>query len=148
MIAFFQKQKNVFSLGELIGELKMDTRTVKDWLSLYQVFSQGPALRKIKVNDHVVYEVIHKEEKKEITKGKVTLGPKEGLRRSKIQKGVAFVTFLHQQEQAFFRSTMERVLGMKPDQSKNWIELYQVFNNGPEVMEEKVEKDLIAYRIR
>lgn len=147
MITFFQKCKDMFSIGELIEAMKMDSRTVEDWLHLYNLFNRGPTIREIKVNDHVVYEVLHEEEKTVATMGEVNLEPKKGVRRSKLKKGAALVAFLHQQEQAFFRSSIEKVLGMKPTQSKNWIELYQVFNKGPVLMEEKLDKELIVYRI-
>lgn len=147
MITFFQNQKDRFSIGELIEAMKMNIRTVEDWLHLYQAFNRGPTIREIKVNDSVVYEVLHEEEKGDTSLEKVELEPKKGIRRSKLQKGVALVAFLRQQEQAFFRSSMEQALGMKPDQSKNWIKLYQIFNNGPVLLEEKLDKDLVVYRV-
>lgn len=138
----------MFSLGELMEALKMNQRTVTNWLKLYQVFNHGPAIWKIKVNKHIVYEVQQEEGYTPQELGEVELQPTRGERRTKLQKGIALVAFLQQQEQAFFRSTLEETLGMKPSQSTNWIELYQAFNHGPRLQKEEIEEGLIAYRVK
>lgn len=147
MVQFFTQRQDLFSLEELMQALKMNRRTVTDWLELYQIFNQGPAIRKIKVNNHIVYEVLHGEDYTPQNLGKVILQPTKGERRTKLQKGVALVAFLEQQEQAFFRSTLEEQLGMKPEQSTNWIDLYQEFNHGPHLHKEELETGLVVYRV-
>jgi hypothetical protein len=36
---------------------------------------------------------------------------------------------------------------MKPDQLPSWIELYQEFNQGPRLLEEELEPDLVVFRV-
>ena len=59
-----------------------------------------------------------------------------------LQKAVTFEAFLTQQTQAFFRTTLEDTLGMKLTQARNWITLYQLFNQGPRILPKKTQKGI------
>jgi hypothetical protein len=146
LVKYFQ-ENNLFRISDLIKYMRMNSRTIIDWLEIYQRFNQGPKIRELKVNDHVVYEVEGKMAKVPQPTGKPTkLAPTKGIRRTKLQKAVAFEAFLTQQNQAFFRTTMEEALGMKSVQAQSWIALYQLFNQGPRVISVET-KEKVTYRV-
>lgn len=91
----------------------------------------------IKVYSKTIYEVMRKSGHKRLQVETGELGPKAGQRKTKLQVGLDFLKFIHQVEQAFYRSTLERVLGMALPHSIEWIQLYQLFNQGPQLLERK-----------
>jgi len=56
----------------------------------------------------------------------VELKPVVGQRKTKLQVGLNFVRFLDWVEQAFYQTTLERVLGMALPHSIEWIQLSDV----------------------
>lgn len=139
MVEYFQKNK-MFRISDLTKHLQLNTAIIMDWIDLYQRFNQGPQIREMTVNNHVVYEVVQGRPAQPPAGTPIKLAPTKGIRRTKLQKGIALEAFLTQQRQAFFRTTMEEALGMKSAQARSWIALYQLFNQGPRVVEEEAGK--------
>jgi len=64
------------------------------------------------------------------------------IRKTKLQVGLNFIRFLDWVEQAFYQTTLERVLRMALPHSKEWIQLYQMFNQGPKLIEQKKGRNI------
>jgi len=138
----FMKRHQKFSKDQLRIEMSMNTDNLNDWLALYQAFNIGPKIRTIKVNGNSIYEVVRKAEQIRVEVSEEELKPVVGQRKTKLQVGLNFIRFLDWVEQAFYQTTLERVLGMALPHSIEWIQLYQMFNEGPKLIEQEKGRNI------
>jgi len=138
----FVKKHSIFSKDQLRIEMSMNTDNLNDWLVLYQAFNIGPKLRTIKVNGNSIYEVVRKTGQIRAEVSEAELKPVVGQRKTKLQVGLNFLRFLDWVEQAFYQTTLERVLRMALPHSIEWIQLYQMFNEGPKIIEKKKGRNI------
>jgi len=138
----FMKRHPTFSKDQLRIEMGMNTDNLNDWLALYQAFNTGPKVRTIKVNGNSIYEVIREPEQIRVEVSEEELKPVVGQRKTKLQVALNFIRFLDWVEQAFYQTTLERVLGMALPHSIEWIQLYQMFNQGPKLIEQKKGRNI------
>lgn len=57
LVNFLKDQKQPFYKTQLI-DLGMNSRTADEWIELYEIIQSGPKIRKIKLSNNTIYEVI------------------------------------------------------------------------------------------
>ena len=57
LVMFLKNQKEPFYKTQLI-ELGMNSRTADEWLEMYEIIQNGPKVRKFKMSNNTIYEVI------------------------------------------------------------------------------------------
>ena len=57
LVMFLKNQKEPFYKTQLI-ELGMNSRTADEWLEMYEIIQSGPKVRKIKMSNNTIYDVI------------------------------------------------------------------------------------------
>ena len=67
LVEFFNSRAEPFYKTDLtkLEGLGMNSKTATEWLELYEIFSNGPKLRRIKMKNNIIYEVIKPESKEE-----------------------------------------------------------------------------------
>ena len=61
LIDFLNNQKEPFYKAKLLDKesgLGMNSKVAEEWLDLYELFNSGPKIKKMKLNNYSIYEVI------------------------------------------------------------------------------------------